>query len=216
MPLSPIPPDLALRLLGLEFALQYLHRRYLQGEYSHEEWVGWVDLTLGCDRTGPCTPRCGYDGGLPTRERPHHIHIVDTLDNWLFNDYIKDEQHKKLTNYVIRWSGDGLGGCRKLSPVPCALAGPEATDEAMLHPATDEDGSDTDPYGDIEHESSEDEELGERVRAARKNYLYVELPAAKACRAAQKAAEQAQLMPGKLPNTISPHGPCRKRKRSQN
>ena len=175
-----------------------------------------MDLTLGCDRTGPCTPRCGYDGGLPTRERPHHIHIVDTLDSWLFNDYIVDDQHKKLTQYVIRWSGDGLGGCRRVVPVPCALADPQATDEAPSSPAPDEDDSGTDPYGDIEHESSEDEGLGARVMAARNHYLNVEVPAAKARRAAQKAAELALLMPGRVPSTVSPPGPWRKRNRSQN
>ena len=39
--------------------------------------------------------------GCPLAERPHHLHIVDVLDNWLFNQYINEEQHIKLTKYVI-------------------------------------------------------------------------------------------------------------------
>ena len=109
-------------------ALKYLHSSRVKGEFSYEEWGAWVDEFLGCDRKGPCTPRCGYDGGLPTRERPQHLHILDVLDSWLFNEYIAEEKHAKLTSYVIRWSGDGLGGCRKLVPVPCTLAGLEDND----------------------------------------------------------------------------------------
>ena len=48
MPLDPPPPDLVCRMVGLELGLQFLHCRRLKGEYSYEEWVGWVDLTLGC------------------------------------------------------------------------------------------------------------------------------------------------------------------------
>ena len=117
MPLASLPApgkELACRLAALEAGLQFFYSCRVKGELSLEQWDRLVDEMLGRDRSMPCSPRCGYLCGLPTRERPQHVHILDTLDFWLYANYITTEKHTNLTKYVMRWSGDGLGGCRKV------------------------------------------------------------------------------------------------------
>ena len=87
MPLASLPPpgkELACRLAALEVGLQFFYSCRVKGELSLEQWDRLVDEMLGRDRSMPCSPRCGYLCGLPTRERPQHVHILDTLDFWLY------------------------------------------------------------------------------------------------------------------------------------
>ena len=146
----------------------------------------------------------GYLGGLPTRERPQHVHILETLDYWLFASYITAEKHDNLTKYVTRWSGDGLGGCRKVVPVPCALAGSGDAEDNPSAQAVEEneDGNETDPYGDIENESIENNEE-EALCAAYHNYHNVVLPAvAGKAPAKENFAAQRSLALGRQPQQV--------------
>ena len=100
----PADKELACHLAALEVGIQFFYRSRVIGDLSFEQWDRLVDEMLGRDRSMPCSPRCGYLGGLPTRERPQHVHILETLDYWLFASYITAEKHD---NQVGRRGADG-------------------------------------------------------------------------------------------------------------